>query len=156
MNKPAQNRPWPPIILSANIPVWTRVRDGLLAIVGWLIVQDLLLDFWVLMYDWLKDPIFELAPADSPDWSAIGARLAPFAIISGLLVTGIVLTAMQRRGLITRSLETESAKKNAALATGDTLGSPDSPTHELQCLRIADVHIDARGGIERVTPRSGR
>ncbi len=156
MNKPAQSdASWPPIIVSMKVPAWVRVRDSVLAVVGWLIVQDLILDFWILMYDWLKDPIFELAPADAPDWDAIASRLAPFVIFSAILVAGIVLTALQRKRLIARSLESASSSTRTADTAGEMLLLADTSSVDLQSVRSADVHIDHQGAIERVTPRSG-
>jgi hypothetical protein len=152
VNRPPSGRTWPPIVISASVPFWIRARDILLAIIGWMIVQDLLIDFWVLMYDWLKDPIFELDPADSPDWAAIVDRLAPFATLSALLVAGIALTAIQRRRLIARTLA--SASQPAADAS--EISNNEGAASHLQRLRVADVHIDADGGISRVEPRSGR
>ncbi len=153
MNAPPPPNPtWPPIISSARVPLWVRIRDMLLAIGGWLIVQDLLLDFWILMYDWLKDPIFELAPEDAPDWDAILMKLDPFLMASGALVCLILIVAWWRRRFIVRSLKPASPPVPVVANEG---GDTAAALTAIQRLRCADVHIDQAGAIERVESRSG-
>ncbi len=153
MRKPHPIEPWPPIIILSDIPLWVRFRDGALALIGWLILQDLLYDFWVLMYDWLKYPIFILAPEDSPDWVAILDKLRPFLIGGGVVVAGIVLTAISRRRLIAMSLHATERQPPTYIGDFHSMQVSNETHDTLQGLRSADVHVDAAGDIAQVGAR---
>ncbi len=152
MNRPpAPFDHWPPIIADGRLSVLIRLRDIGLAVLGWLIVQDLLLDLWVLLYDWLKDPIFILAPEDTPDWEAIFQKIDPFLITAGLLMASIVVTALLRVRAIRRAIHNtlpEVDETAAARFTGEA-AIDHGPVSALRQLRMADVHVSPDGRIER-------
>jgi hypothetical protein len=150
---PASRPEWPPIIIRTDLPFWVRLRDLGLAIIGWVVLQDLLFDFWVLMYDWLKYPMFILAPEDTPDWDAILTRLDPFLIAGGAVVAGIAGTALWRRRHIGRRIG--SSRPGTPAAATETRASQISTETAagLHGLKSVDVHIDAAGHISEFKPR---
>ncbi len=149
--KPIQ--PWPPIIIRTDLPLWVRARDLGLAVIGWVVLQDLLYDFWVLMYDWLKYPIFVLDPEDAPDWDAIYARLEPFVLAGGAIVASIIVTAIWRRRHIARGIHQIKQSKNALPEHQSVMHLSAQTASELHRLRSVDVYVDAAGEISEVKAR---
>ena len=154
MNSPQDPKTaWPPIIVKTDMSVWLRLRDAALAVVGWIILQDLLFDFWVLMYDWLKYPIFILDPNDAPDWDAIYARLEPFLIGAAVLVASIVVTGVWRRKFIGRSHDAADGGPAGLEPDFHVMHLSADSLSELQRLDSADVYVNEQGDIDQVRAR---
>jgi hypothetical protein len=144
---------WPPIIIRTDLPLWVRARDLGLAVIGWVVLQDLLYDFWVLMYDWLKYPIFVLDPKDAPDWDTIYARLEPFLLAGGAIVFSIIVTAIWRRRHIARSIDLQKPTPGSLSAGVHPMQVSSRSVSELHQLRSVDVYVDAAGDIAEVRAR---
>lgn len=145
---------WPPIIDGAKRSYFLVFRDILLTFIGWLILGDLLRDFWVLVYDWLKPPIFILAPEDAPDWVQLWHLYRPFTLASCLIIIGVISTAIWRRKIIIRTIEHyHLTHEDEAKLIQRQSGLLPAQIQEWSELRDVDVELDKNYKILKVINR---
>lgn len=151
--RPDHGEPWPPLIVNARLSRWVIARDLAISLIGWFVVVDLLHDFWLLIYDWLKDPIFVLAPEDTPDWDRLWWRIHPFVYVSTFIVTAILVLGIWRRKVIARNIAhhvCDAAHEDAMYRLYGVEPADVTTWHAMKCV---DVHVDDSGHIRDVVPR---
>ena len=131
-------------------------RDFLLTVLCWLLVIALLKDVWILIYDFLKDPIFVLLPLDTPDWQSIWNRLKLFVYVSIVSIAWVLALATYRYNVSRRTHHQFKAWAAHDLHTladyAEQYGSvAQVPWHSY---RHADIHFDSNDEIIGVTERS--
>ena len=143
--------PWPPIISGVERNIFLKFRDSSLTLIGWFILFGLLQDFWFFIYAWLKPPIFILLPEDMPDWAMLWQMFHPFAFVSFAIMFGIILIAIWRRKIISRTIEHYylSAEDEEDLIYRET-GLLPSQIQEWHRLGDVDIYLDDEGNIANV------
>lgn len=145
---------WPPILINRHRSFWIVVRDIVITLLGWLILAGLLQDFWALIYNWLKYPIFVLDPEDSPDWHSLWERFHPFAIVASFLIISILSISYWRRHVIGRTIEshflTPEEETDLIYRQSGMLPSEVADWHRF---RDTDVYLDDASNIVKVVER---
>ena len=94
------NRDWPPLIVATSQPGWMRVRDGLLTLAMWLLLAIMLETEFELFFGPYLERLGWGAFDNDAEWSIFFRRLRPFVIVTGALVTWLVVSGLftlQRR-----------------------------------------------------------
>ena len=147
-DSPKYSLTWPPIIQGAKRSVVLRARDLLLTMLCWLILINLLEALWVLIYKWLKPPIFTIAPEDIPDWLSIWEALYSFVLATGFIVAGVLIAAIWRRNVIGRTIEqhylSQAEEVDLIYRQEELLPSQIEEWHRLNNV---DVFLDDQGHI---------
>ena len=130
-------------------------RDYLLMLTGWLIVCLMLTDVWLMLFDYLKDPIFSFLPTEQPDWVSIWNRLSTFVYCSIFMVVWIVGASVKRYRMIKRGhIEyTDHEERDAERIAEHALMLGGMAALNWHVIRNADVHFDERGEVILVTER---
>ena len=89
--------PVEPPIIRTRVPAWMRIRDVLLTLGAWLLIGYFLREGLHLVYDYLREPMFELTTATAPDWGEIWGRLRGFVLLAAMLVVWITFWALDSR-----------------------------------------------------------
>jgi poly-beta-1,6-N-acetyl-D-glucosamine biosynthesis protein PgaD len=145
---------WPPLISSARVPGWVRLRDLLLTIAAWGVLFYLMSDTLRLVNDYLRPPAFQFSSLEPPNWRELWGRLRPFFLYVAPLVLWLLFWAL-KRGRIMRATAPVAQPVPLALATHAAgFGLEEAaiaPWREARCLV---VHFDAAGRISHgeVTP----
>jgi poly-beta-1,6-N-acetyl-D-glucosamine biosynthesis protein PgaD len=87
---------WPPLITSAQLPAWMRLRDLLLTLAAWGLLLYLMSDTLRLAHDYLRPPVFEFNSLEPPDWLELWGRLRPFFGFVAALVLWLLFWALVR------------------------------------------------------------
>jgi poly-beta-1,6-N-acetyl-D-glucosamine biosynthesis protein PgaD len=103
--KPAPEHPWPPLICSAKVPWFIRVRDWFLTLLAWLFLAFALRLGLLLLWDYFSYPVFELTRIKTPDWTLVWERLSPFVYMILAVVTWIIAWGVKRRSQLRRTFD---------------------------------------------------
>ncbi len=144
---------WPPIIYRTSISPWVKLRDAVMTFLAWTVLILLLQGLWILIRDFFSEPIFHLLPNQEPDWLGIWMRLRIFAILTGIVVTWILVFSLFRYSSIKRikSVYHHPTYTDLNRLTAE-FGLSPIEILEWQDLRCVDVFIDPNGRIEEVKP----
>ena len=89
--------PWPPLITAAHQPTLMRWRDWFLTLVMWLMMFVMLETEFELLIDHTGEFLGRPDPAADPHWEKFHQRLAPYAVVIGILVTFLTVSAVLTR-----------------------------------------------------------
>ena len=130
-------------------------RDYLLMLTGWLIVCLMLTDVWLMLFDYLKDPIFSFLPSEQPDWVGIWNRLSTFVYCSVFLVVWIIGASVKRYRMIKRDHHeyTDREERDAERIAEQALMLGGMAALNWHVMSNADVYFDERGEVIRVAER---
>jgi poly-beta-1,6-N-acetyl-D-glucosamine biosynthesis protein PgaD len=115
-------RPWPPLIVAANVPRAVRWRDLLLTLAAWVAFAYLLDHEFALSLHALK--LLGLGGAEvDTNWRLYLERLAPFLLVAAALAVALVVFSLRTLRRRSRTLRM----------------SPPSPLTTVQQARVAGL-----------------
>lgn len=131
------------------------IRDILLILLGWVIVFLMLTDIWLVLVDYLNDPIFDFLPGEKPDWNSIWDRLSIFIYVSTTLIISVLYSCVKRYQIIRHEhhIYTESEQKVAQRIAQESFRLGGMAHMDWHAMIDADVHFDAKGEVVLVTER---
>ena len=93
---PMNDRPWPPLIYHAHVPLHIKLRDLLITLAGWLLIVDLLEDIWVLITQWLHLTVFKRKVEMDHLMLTLWGNIHEFFYLSMTFVAVVVLVGLSR------------------------------------------------------------
>lgn len=105
VNKNLGQSDWPPLIYSANIPLYIRIRDVLITLFGWVLIIDLLEDIWVLVTQWLHVNVFRRTVQFEHLLANLWDNIHGFFYMSMLMVALIVLVGLSRHQSVRKPVQ---------------------------------------------------
>ena len=143
-------------LITREKTLYIKCRDFFLIVTGWLIVCLMLTDVWLMLFDYLKDPIFSFLPSEQPDWIAIWNRLSSFLYCSLFLILWIVGASVKRYQMIKRDHQefTDIEERDAERIAEQALLLGGMAAMNWHVMSNADVHFDERGEVILVTERN--
>ena len=141
MKRPTDN-PWPPLISSAQVPRFVRVRDWVLTFLAWLALAFFLRLGFLLLWDYFSYPIFALTRMKAPDWSLVWERLSPFVymilgVVAWIIAWGVGRRAQLRQTFDRRVMPPLSLEEHAA-----SLGLDSGEIERWRQWRVVTVHFE--------------
>lgn len=141
VNKSLGQPDWPPLIYSANIPLYIRIRDVLITLLGWILIVDLLEDIWVLVTQWLHVNVFRRTVEFEHLLTNLWDNIHGFFYMSMVMVVLIVLVGLSRHQSVRKPIKIGALAQQAA--TRHELLEPAKS-------RLVLVSFDESGNMVRV------
>jgi len=143
--------PWPPLITAAHQPTLMRWRDWFLTLVMWLMMFVMLETEFELLIDHTGEFLGRPDPAADPHWEKFHQRLAPYAVVIGILVTFLTVSAVLTRLRMRRARRRPLPAPLDAVAQAASEGLDALQLQADRELRVAVVFIGEAGEV-RVEP----
>jgi hypothetical protein len=144
------NIQWPPIIQSLSVPLFIKLRDGLLTMVAWIILFSVLHDLWWLLYDFLSDPIFHLTRQQAPDWHEIWEKMSRFVYRAGIMMIWITWYGSIRYALKKDAAPIPQPREINSEELAILYGHISLEVKNWQNSRLVEVYVNEKNGIETV------
>ena len=138
---------WPPLISSARLPAWLRLRDLLLTLAAWGVLFYLMSDTLRLAHDYLRPPAFEFSSLEPPNWRELWGRLRPFFLYVAPLVLWLLFWALLRGRVMRATAPVAQPAPLALAAHAAGFGLDRKTVRPWQEARCLVVHFDAEGRI---------
>lgn len=132
---------WPPLIYHAHVPLYIKVRDVLITLVGWLLIVDLLEDIWVLITQWLHLTVFKRKVEVDHMLFTLWGNIHEFFYLSMAFVAVVVLAGLSRRHVLRRPFD---AVRPVIANTDQTSQTETQPPRS----RLVHASVDVAGQIK--------
>ena len=141
---PKKPLPWPPLTGTGHMPLWMRLRDGMLTVLAWVVLGILLLDYFT--YPFLEQPSKQI-----PSLEVFIKTLSPFLWLSAVLMGWLTYWAIKRSKFLHWGSPQSpppvlSIKEQAAFFGLSSQAVEDSQQTGLQV-----VHFDTKNQLLRIS-----
>ena len=142
-----------PLIHGEAIPRWVRVRDAVITLAAWVAVLWWTRGALLLLWDWLRAPVFELSSQRPPDWPRIWALLAPFFGVAALLAAWLFFWSRRRRHILGLRVRGTSPARLELAQHVARFGLAPGEVEALRARSIAVVRFGNPGALFELDPR---
>jgi poly-beta-1,6-N-acetyl-D-glucosamine biosynthesis protein PgaD len=144
------SRPIPPLIETAISPL-VRLRDRILTLAAWVVSAVLLRNALLLIWDFLRPPVFRLTD-DLPGWRVVLGILLEYQLALEVLALWVLCWglsfSLQRRAVGRRAAITPPVSR-AELAAA--VGVPVATLSAMEGIKLIDVDVADDARIAAVT-----
>jgi hypothetical protein len=140
-----EGRPWPPLIVADNTPRWIKRRDFVLTLAMWLLFVAMLEAEFELV---IKRNLVRLGFGDfrtNPNWAEYFERLAPYILVSSVLVLLLAAASLLTLRRRHRSLVLPPPPPLSLAEQVRDAGMDEKALVAARDWHVAVVHIDADG-----------
>lgn len=134
--QPTKFSQWPPLVYNANIPIYIRIRDFFITLLGWLLIADLLEDIWVLITQWLHLNVFRRTVELEHLLGTLWDNIHGFFYMSFAFAAVILLVGLSRQRSLRRPLDGDLSDSHRL----ELLTTPSSKN-----VRLVTVQFDEAG-----------
>ena len=133
---------WPPLISSAQVPRFVRVRDWVMTLLAWVALAFFLRLGFLLLWDYFSSPIFELTRTKAPDWGFVWDRLSLFIYLIFGVVIWIIAWGVGRRAQLRQTFDRRVMPPLSLEEHATSLGLDPREIERWRECRIVTVHFE--------------
>ena len=151
---PPSKPDWPPLIGSAKITPFIRLRDAILTLIAWILVVALLFELFAWLWDYFSYPIFTLSRTHSLRLTGLLDRIGNFALISVLLVSWLTFWGFVRRTELRRNYDQRPVPPLQLRDHAAVFQIQPEAIEKWRQIQVVVVEFDAANRLENVTAKT--